>query len=294
MLCFIVLCILGVFIFAGQGVFYLTMLVMLTNTIEYDEWQTGQRNDAVTFSVRPFMVKLAGAIQYLIVAVTLVVCGLYSITQEIGKIETEIAGNIISKENGTAIIEGLLGQATTGQMLGLSASMTLIPVILFIVEYIIIKKKYIITEEFYEKIVKEIITVSKNGEITANVNRSIPISSFIGKSVSQEITEIDSTGPVIDDDYNGDLIVNNDITIPIIVSDSESGVDSNSFVVSDLEIKIGETDIFDSTLEKVDDNNYNLIIKTIIKDKIIPIFLALTAGLIKLEQSNGFFIFDLA
>ena len=84
------------------------------------------------------------------------VCGLYSITQEIGKIETEIAGNIISKENGTAIIEGLLGQATTGQMLGLSASMTLIPVILFIVEYIIIKKKYIITEEFYEKIVKEI------------------------------------------------------------------------------------------------------------------------------------------
>jgi Na+/melibiose symporter-like transporter len=102
------------------------------------------------------MVKLAGAIQYLIVAVTLVVCGLYSITSEVGKIETSIASNEISKEAGTAIIEGLLSQASTGQMLGLSAAMTLVPVLLFIVEYFIIKKKYIITEEFYDQMISEI------------------------------------------------------------------------------------------------------------------------------------------
>ena len=153
---FVIATFFGILLFLGQGLLYMVMLIMLTNTIEYDEWQTGQRNDAVTFSVRPFMVKLAGAIQYLIVAVTLVVCGLYSITSEIGKIETSIASNEINKEAGTAIIEGLLSQASTGQMLGLSAAMTLVPVLLFIVEYFIIKKKYIITEEFYDQMISEI------------------------------------------------------------------------------------------------------------------------------------------
>jgi Na+/melibiose symporter-like transporter len=41
-------------------------------------------------------------------------------------------------------------------MFGLSAAMTLIPIIMFIVSYILIKKKYIIDEDFYEKITKEI------------------------------------------------------------------------------------------------------------------------------------------
>ena len=72
-ICFIVLCALGVFIFVGQGVFYLTMLVMLTNTIEYGELLTGRNDSAIVFTVRPFMVKLAGAIQYGIVALTLVI-----------------------------------------------------------------------------------------------------------------------------------------------------------------------------------------------------------------------------
>ena len=78
MICFIILCLLGIFIFLAQGVFYLAMLVMLTNTIEYGQWQTGKNYAAITFTVRPFMVKLAGAIQYGIVALALIVCGLYS------------------------------------------------------------------------------------------------------------------------------------------------------------------------------------------------------------------------
>ena len=43
-------------------------------------------------------------------------------------------------------IEKLLGSATKAQMIGLTASMTLLPVIFYIVSFIIIKKKYIIDE----------------------------------------------------------------------------------------------------------------------------------------------------
>jgi melibiose permease/lactose/raffinose/galactose permease len=132
------------------------MLIMLTNTIEYDEWQTGERNDAITFSVRPFMVKLSSAVQYGVVAVTLVLCGMYSITQEIGTIEQNISTGLINKEVAVEVITHMLNTVTSSQMLGLTFAMTIIPIILFVVAYIIIKKKYIIDEAMYDKMIKEI------------------------------------------------------------------------------------------------------------------------------------------
>ena len=92
-------------VFGGQGVFYLTMLIMLTNTIEYDQWQTGERNEAVIFSVRPFMVKLSSAIQAGIVSISLVVCGLYAITEKIGDLE-------VAKNTGEITQETLSTTAT--------------------------------------------------------------------------------------------------------------------------------------------------------------------------------------
>ncbi len=153
---FILLCVSGIFVFVGQGFFYLTMLIMLTNTIEYDEWKTGERNDEIIFSVRPFMVKMAGAIQYLVVAVTLVICGLYSITEEVGVIVTQIEKNPELEVFYIEQINGLLATASQGQVMGLTAAMTLIPVLLFIGCYIVLKKKYIIDEELYDQMVKEI------------------------------------------------------------------------------------------------------------------------------------------
>ena len=129
---------------------------MLTNTIEYDEWQTGERNDEIIFSVRPFMVKLAGAIQYLVVAVTLVACGLYSITEKIGEYENLISTNPDKRPEYLIEINNLLSSASQGQFIGLVAAMTLIPVLLFIGCYFVLKKKYIIDEELYDRMVKEI------------------------------------------------------------------------------------------------------------------------------------------
>jgi melibiose permease/lactose/raffinose/galactose permease len=129
---------------------------MLTNTIEYDEWQSGDRNEAVIFSVRPFMVKLSSAIQTGIVSVSLVICGLYEITEKIGDLEIDKNIGKISQDELFATASGLLSQANDGQLFGLSIAMTLIPILLFVATYFIIKKKYIIDEDFYEKITKEI------------------------------------------------------------------------------------------------------------------------------------------
>ena len=161
-LCFILLCVFGILVFGGQGVFYMVMLIMLTNTIEYDEWKTGERNEAVTFSVRPFMVKLSGAIQAGIVSVALVACGLYAITQEIGNLDVLKNLEQITETQLIESANALLATANDLQIFGLSAAMTIIPIILFVATYFIIKKKYIIDEVLYDQMIKEISERKEN------------------------------------------------------------------------------------------------------------------------------------
>jgi melibiose permease/lactose/raffinose/galactose permease len=185
MACFILLCVLGIFIFAGQGVFYLTMLVMLTNTIEYGEWQTGKNNAPIIFTIRPFMVKLSGAVQYGVVALTLIICGLYTITNQVGDVEvaigmfnegetmvnclaylqelghdmTKIAGYMLNAGSEVAGLKeyaSSLFVTSSGAIWGLTAIMCVLPIIMFVVAWYVIKKKYIIDEEMYEKILLEI------------------------------------------------------------------------------------------------------------------------------------------
>jgi melibiose permease/lactose/raffinose/galactose permease len=134
----------------------MAMLIMLTNTIEYDEWKNGERNEAVTFSVRPFMVKLSGAIQTGIVSLTLIACGLYNLTQNIGKLEIQKGQELIDDAKLIQDANEILNQATPNQEFFLSIAMTIIPVLMFIATYFIIKKKYIIDEDMYEKMTKEI------------------------------------------------------------------------------------------------------------------------------------------
>lgn len=155
-LCYLILCVFGIVVFAGQGFFYMTMLIMLTNTIEYDEWKNNERNDAITFSVRPFMVKLSGAIQYLIVSLVLVACGLSSISNKIGEVEDSISKGEIVKEAGIAQISSFLNEVNDSQIFGLTFAMTFIPAVLLIICYVVLKKKYIISEELYDKMTKEI------------------------------------------------------------------------------------------------------------------------------------------
>ena len=191
---FVLLCIFSLIIFAGQGVFYLTMLVMLTNTIEYGEWQTGKNHAAITFTVRPFMVKLSSALQYGVVVLTLILCGIYSITNQVGEVEVALGmlqeGKTITEcvnylvelgHSETAILQGLaegaikagelnvdagrlglqlycetLFVAPDGALVGMALMMSVVPMLCLLGSYIILKKKYIISEEKYEEILKEL------------------------------------------------------------------------------------------------------------------------------------------
>lgn len=154
----LVMSILGMFIFAGQGVFYLTLLVMVTNTIEYNEWTTGERKESIIFASRPFAAKISSSLQALIVYVILFAGGIYSITTGISDLEILAETQNLSREDVIAGANALINNASN-LPLGVTmllVGMCILPLILITVSFIIIKKKYIIDEKLYEQMVKEI------------------------------------------------------------------------------------------------------------------------------------------
>ena len=67
----------------GQYGFYLILMISILNTVEYNEYTTGSRDDAIIASIRPFVTKLGGA---LIVVITTVTYLLFNVTDTTNQI----------------------------------------------------------------------------------------------------------------------------------------------------------------------------------------------------------------
>ncbi|MFA7075098.1 MAG: glycoside-pentoside-hexuronide (GPH):cation symporter [Candidatus Izemoplasmatales bacterium] len=213
----ITVCVFGAICFGGQAIMYMTIIINMTNTIEYNEYKTGKRNEAILFSLRPFVVKLASAIQQGIMTLVLVVFGIYILSQNVSELEAQknyfdsmsITEQVTYKENvqlGIIVLDNIditperkvtiyealklveynvdektgkdvmfineaadfafKDNATSSMKLGLRLSITILPIILIFLAYLILKTKFIITEEYYDRIVEEIRNkLLKSGEV---------------------------------------------------------------------------------------------------------------------------------
>ena len=150
----LVLCVIGALVFSGQGVFYLTILIMMTNTIEYNEWKTGERNESIIFAIRPFTAKLSGAIQQGVVSLVLIVSGLYGLSQQVAELEQQKALGEISDI--VPSVNAILAQSNATMLLVLRIGMTLLPLALLALAFYIAVFKYHIDESTYQNMVKEI------------------------------------------------------------------------------------------------------------------------------------------
>lgn len=152
----ILLGITGFIIFASQSIHYLVILIMLTNTIEYGEWKNKERYEAISFSLRPFVVKLSSSVQQGILTLILIISGLYGISQEIASLEVQKSLGLIEETNLIEQANSILSSASSNQILILTLGMCMIPLILYIINYLLFVRKYIIDEEMYEKMRSEI------------------------------------------------------------------------------------------------------------------------------------------
>ncbi|GKX28181.1 melibiose:sodium transporter MelB [Vallitalea longa] len=146
-------CIAGVFIFAGYGLIYLVILVQFSNTIEYDEYLTGERNESVTFSLRPLTAKISGAFQQAIVTIVLISSGIYGLSRKISQLEFVKDLTINARQEQA---DAIIGTATNDMLLVLRIGIAIVPLILEIFVYYIIRKKYLINENVYESMMNEL------------------------------------------------------------------------------------------------------------------------------------------
>ena len=152
-----ILSLLGIFIFAGEGIFYLILIVMMTNTIEYNEYTTGERKEAVIFSLRPLTAKISSAVMNGVTFIGLSATALYSISSGISDLEVKKGLGEITENEVISGADKLIANINFNQLIWLKFFMCIVPLILFIVSYLLIKKFYIIDEKYYKNMCDEIV-----------------------------------------------------------------------------------------------------------------------------------------
>ncbi len=161
---FYILCAESLFIGLGYSLFYLISAIFLSNTIEYNEYMTGERNEALIFSVRPFMAKLSSSLQQVIIMVVYLAIGLTDITNKISDAENNALSNpsIWTDTYKAGYIADVLSGASGGMTLALRIVMAILPVIFMGIGYYVTMKKYVIDEKKYDEILTEL--KKRNGE----------------------------------------------------------------------------------------------------------------------------------
>lgn len=137
-------------VFFGHSTFFVVLVVMTANTIEYNELHTGERNESIVFSVRPFMTKLGAAFQQGIVTLVLITSGVFVYSQQVADLEIQKAQGLVGDISVQA--NTILAGATPTMLLMLRIGMGLVPMLCLLVAFAVIRKKYIISEEKYDEI----------------------------------------------------------------------------------------------------------------------------------------------
>ncbi|MER2152288.1 MAG: MFS transporter, partial [Candidatus Limivicinus sp.] len=140
----------------GQYGFYLIMMISIMNTVEYNEYKHGTRDEGIVSSLRPFLTKLASALTVAIANITYIAFGIIQYTNGIADLEQAAnAGQITAEQKGAQITELLTG-VQHGQSLGLLLVMTVVPCLLMFISYLLYQKHYILDEAEYARICREI------------------------------------------------------------------------------------------------------------------------------------------
>lgn len=153
---FWLLCVVGFIAFFGQTIIGLILYIMIQDSIDYNEYKFGERRESPIFALRAFTAKIASSIQQGILYVFLASSALLTVSNSIANLEREYA----NVENGKEIIleeaTKLTSSVESWQRIVFQIGFAIIPLLLILGCFLIIKFKYKISEEEHEKIVQEL------------------------------------------------------------------------------------------------------------------------------------------
>lgn len=140
----------------GQYGFYLILMISVINTVEYNEYLHGTRDEGIITSLRPFLTKLASALTVVIASATYMLAGVTKYTNQISTFENAAAAGQISEADKLAAIHELLGGVSRSQSVGLLLVMTVLPYALMVLSYEMYLRRYKLDEAEYDRICGEL------------------------------------------------------------------------------------------------------------------------------------------
>ena len=140
----------------GQYGYYLVMMISIINTVEYNEYRTGERDEAIIASLRPFLTKLASALIVLTTNASYIIFGVTGYTNQISDLENQCARNLITEADKISAISSVISGIEPGKTLALLLCMVIIPCTLMLTSYVLYKKHYKLDEDEYARICAEL------------------------------------------------------------------------------------------------------------------------------------------
>ena len=140
----------------GLYAYYLIMMISIINTVEYSEYKTGNRDEAIIASLRPFVTKMSSALTVIITYVSYMLFNVTSYTDKISEYENAAAAGTISSEEKLAQITEVISGVDPAQTWGLLIFMTIIPCALMLLSNVLYQKKYTLDEAEYNRICSEL------------------------------------------------------------------------------------------------------------------------------------------
>lgn len=145
----------------GSG-FYMVMTINIANTVEYNEYRTGKREEGLIFSLRPLCNKLGSAIAVGLVSAVYIIAGVLQVTNGIADIENhyDALGALTAEQQASKLaeIEALTGSVPTANKNILLACLCLIPITLMAVALILYKRFCFLNEKKMLSIQEELET----------------------------------------------------------------------------------------------------------------------------------------
>lgn len=138
------------------GGFYMVMTINIANTVEYNEYKTGKREEGLIFSLRPLVNKLGSAISVGLVSVVYIVAGVLATTNAISDVENKFdaMGSLTAEQQADKLaqIETLTKSVPIANKNIMLLCMCLIPIAFLVVAMILYRKKCFLNEAKMEEI----------------------------------------------------------------------------------------------------------------------------------------------
>jgi len=140
----------------GQYGFYLILMISVINTVEYNEYKHGTRDEGIITSMRPFLTKMASALTVVIASATYLLTGVTKYTNQISSLENAAAAGHIGEAEKLTQIHSLLQGVSHSQSIGLLLVMVVLPCALLALTYALYLRHYKLDEPEYDRICAEL------------------------------------------------------------------------------------------------------------------------------------------